>query len=68
MCKAGDLLSLLLGFALLSMSFAQKERKPWTEWSQKEAENVLNDSPWSRMQTDTDTSEMFFQPTADPVT
>ena len=55
--------ALLLGFALLSTSFAQKEKKPWTEWSQKEAENVLNKSPWAQMQTDTDTDEMFFRPT-----
>lgn len=56
------LFALLLGFALLSTSFAQKD-KPWTEWSQKEAEKILNKSPWSQIQTDTDTDEMFFQPT-----
>ena len=55
--------ALLLGFALLSTSFAQKEKKPWTDWSQKEAESVLNKSPWAQMQTDTDTDEMFFRPT-----
>ena len=60
--------ALLLGVALMSTSFAQKEKKPWTEWSQKEAQTILNKSPWSQMQTDTDTSEMFFQPTADPNT
>ena len=60
--------ALLLGVALVSTSLAQKEKKPWTEWSQKEAENVLNKSPWAQMQTETDTSEMFFRPTADPVT
>jgi hypothetical protein len=55
--------ALLLGFALLSTSLAQKDKKPWTEWSRKEAENILNKSPWSQMQTDTDTDEMFFRPT-----
>ena len=57
--------AVVLGLALLSTSLAQKDKKPWTEWSQKEAEKILNNSPWGRMQTDTDTSEMFFRPTAD---
>jgi len=47
---------------------SQKEKKPWSEWNQKEAEEILNDSPWGQIQNDTDTSEMFFQPTADPRT
>jgi hypothetical protein len=55
--------ALLLGFAFLSTSLVQKEKKPWTEWSKKEAENILNKSGWSQMQTDTDTDEMFFRPT-----
>jgi hypothetical protein len=45
---------------------AQKAEKPWTEWTQKEAEKVLSSSPWSQAQVDTDTSEMFFTPTNDP--
>ena len=60
--------ALLLGVALIQTSFAQRDKKPWTEWSQKDAEKILNKSPWGQMQTDTDTSEMFFRPTADPVT
>lgn len=63
-----NIFALLLIVVLLSTAFAQKGTKPWTEWSQKEAEKMLSNSPWSRMQTDTDTSEMFFRPTADPVT
>lgn len=47
-------------------SSAQKAQKPWTEWTQKEAEKVLSSSPWSQAQVDTDTSEMFFTPTNDP--
>jgi hypothetical protein len=47
---------------------AQKQTKSWREWSKKEAEKVLTDSPWSHTQIDTDTSEMFYQPTADPRT
>lgn len=44
----------------------QKTDKPWTEWTQKDAEKVLSSSPWSQTQVDTDTSEMFFSPTSDP--
>ena len=43
---------------------SQKTEKPWTEWTQKEAEKMLSSSPWSQTQVDTDTSEMFFQPTS----
>lgn len=44
----------------------QKTEKPWTEWTQKEAEKILSSSPWAQSQVDTDTSEMFFSPTNDP--
>ena len=43
----------------------QKAQKPWTEWTQKEAEKVLSSSPWAQEQVDTDTTEMFFSPTND---
>ena len=52
----------------LAIDASQKEKKPWSEWTQKEAEKILNDSPWSQIQNETDTSELFFQPTADPRT
>jgi len=59
----------LVAFAICGDAVrAQKQTKPWTEWSKKDAEKILKDSPWSHMQIDTDTSEMFFQPTADPAT
>lgn len=45
---------------------AQKNNKPWPEWSRKEAEKMLSDSPWAQTQTDTDTSQMFYSPTSDP--
>jgi len=57
---------LILSFAFAGGAAAQKEERPWTKWSQKDAEKVLNNSPWSQTQTDTDTSEMFFSPTSDP--
>lgn len=45
---------------------AQQKSKAWSEWSKKEAEKVLNDSPWAQTQTETDTSQMFYSPTSDP--
>jgi hypothetical protein len=51
--------TLLLGL----VAIAQKQLKPWTEWSKKDAEKILNDSPWGQTQVDTDTSEMVFTPT-----
>jgi hypothetical protein len=44
----------------------QKEQRSWTDWSQKEVEKMLSSSPWAQTQKDADTTEMFFQPTADP--
>jgi len=64
---------LLLVLALFWSSFAvdarvQKQKKSWTEWSEKDGEKMLSDSPLSKIQKETDTSELFFQPTADPRT
>ena len=42
---------------------AQKKFKPWTEWNEKDAQKILDDSPWGQTQTETDTSEMFYSPT-----
>lgn len=38
-------------------SFAQKQLKPWSEWSKKDAEKILTDSPWAQMQVDMDLTE-----------
>lgn len=58
-------LALLLA---LTAATAQKKEKPWTDWSKKEAEKMLSDSPWAQTQVETDTSQMFFSPTSDPRT
>ena len=42
---------------------AQQKPIAWTEWSQKDAEKILNNSPWGQTQTDTNTSEMVYSPT-----
>jgi len=36
----------------------------WTDWSKKDAQKMLDDSPWGHIQTETDTREMMFTPTA----
>ena len=54
---------LLFVFAFAVVAGAQKKIKPWTEWSEKEALKMLNDSAWGQTQTETNTSEMFFNPT-----
>jgi hypothetical protein len=50
-------------FALSIGAEAQKKMKPWTEWSEKEVNKMLNDSAWGQTQTETNTSEMFYTPT-----
>ena len=56
----------LFGVAAIGGTNEQKKLKPWEEWSRKDAEAILNDSPWGQTQVETDLSEMFFQPQADP--
>jgi hypothetical protein len=68
MKTAFALLLTLVLLAPFAIEANQKEKKPWSEWTQKEAEKILNNSPWSQIQNDTDTTELFFQPTADPRT
>ena len=62
------LLLLLVPFtaSIIVTSNAQKKLKPWQEWSRKDAEAILNDSPWGKTQTETDISEMMFRPQAAP--
>jgi hypothetical protein len=50
--------------ALAATASAQKKMKPWTEWSERDAKKILEESPWAHTQTETDTSEMFFNPTS----
>jgi hypothetical protein len=44
---------------------AQWNKKVYTEWSEKDATKLLNDSPWGQTQTLTDTSQMTGQGRAD---
>lgn len=36
--------------------------KPWTDWSEKDAKKILEDSAWAQTQVQTDTSQMFYHP------
>jgi hypothetical protein len=36
----------------LSLSAVAQTAKPWTEWSEKDAAKILNDSPWGQTQTE----------------
>ncbi len=51
-----------LVFTLGVVAGAQKKLKPWTEWNEKDAQKVLNDSAWGQTQTETSTSELFYSP------
>lgn len=42
--------------AFASYTNAQNSTKPWTEWSKKDAEKVLNDSPWGQTYTEEPTA------------
>ena len=61
----GFLTALALLLTLITAT-AQQKGKDWNEWSKKDAEKMLNDSPWAQTQTETDTSQMFYSPTSDP--
>lgn len=49
------LLSCLSG---LLVAQSQWEKKPFTEWSEKDVQKLLSDSPWSQTQVFSDTSQM----------
>ncbi len=51
--------ALVLLIALPISLSAQWNKKPYTEWSEKEATKLLNDSPWGQTQVFSDTSNEF---------
>jgi hypothetical protein len=59
-------LTLLLSLVglVVAVAAAQKKYKPWIEWNDKDAQKILNDSPWGQTQAETNTAEMFFSPTS----
>lgn len=61
--KKTSLIFIALSVLLIGVE-AQKKMKPWTEWNLKEAQKMLDDSAWGQTQRETNTSEMFYSPTA----
>jgi hypothetical protein len=59
--KGIDRVATWLAFCLVYslVAQAQWEKKPYPEWSEKEAQKLLNDSPWGQTQVISDTSQMF---------
>jgi hypothetical protein len=58
---------LIIAALILSLppgASAQWEKKPYTEWSEKEVQKMLNDSPWARTQVYTSPVTLFRQPTS----
>ena len=49
--------------AIVAAGIGAQQPTAWTGWSPKDAEKILNDSPWGQTQTDTNTSEMVYSPT-----
>ena len=60
--KSLTALAVLLALISAAAVPAQK-RTTWMELPTKDAEKILNDSPWAHTQVDTDVSEMFYSPT-----
>ena len=60
-----SLTALAVFLALISAAAvtAQKHSTTWMELPTKDAEKILNESPWAHTQVDTDVSEMFYSPT-----
>ena len=55
--RALGALALLLVCAVFAL--AQWDKKPYTEWSEKETQKMLYDSPWSKTQTFIASTETF---------
>ena len=54
----------LIILMMLAMSvIGQKQDNLHGDWTAKDAQKILDDSPWGQTQVETDTSEMFYSPT-----
>src|ERR687896_623895 len=60
-CLAALALSLAVPIA-----WGQKKEKSWSEWSKKDAQKMLSESPWAKTQTDTESSQTLFSRTIAP--
>jgi hypothetical protein len=55
MIKAISALLVMAAFGS-SIIAHQIQTKPWKEWTRKEAEKILNESPWSQTQTESESA------------
>ena len=55
--------TVLILCSAVALASAQKT-KSWKDWSEKDAQKVLDNSAWAQTQSDTDTTQMFYQPTS----
>jgi len=54
----------ITAICLISSPAIFAQQKSWTEWSKKDAEKLLKDSPWAKTQVETNMTEMFYNPTS----
>lgn len=66
--KSLSMVFVLMFMGALAITAGQKADKKWTQWSKKDAQKLLDDSPWAKIQTDSDTSQMMYSPTSGPGT
>lgn len=57
-------IAILALLAIVGTAIAQKDKK-WTEWDKKEAQKMLDDSPWAKTQSDANAEQQMYTPTAD---
>lgn len=55
---------LILAVSSLIVIASAQDLRPWPDWDKNKVDKILNDSAWAQTQTDTDTSEMVYSPTA----
>ena len=60
----GNAFVVLLCLVLAIAATGKEQVKPWTQWTLKDVEKILNDSAWGKTQTETDTRQMTVRPGA----
>lgn len=55
---------IILVIVLTGVFATPQEKELWPKWDKNKVNKMLNSSPWAQTQTDTDTSEMTYSPTA----
>jgi hypothetical protein len=61
--RCGIVVTIALVLVIAMAAPAQRVNYTWMEMPRKEADKLLENSPWSQTQVDTDVSEQFYSPT-----